>query len=173
MHRILYNRHYTSVVTYNGMEYKVDHEPLIDEATFDRVQALMIARDQNKDKAHKRPHHLKGNLFCPLCGRRFGITAPTNQYGTNYPYFYCLGRQFDKASCSAKYMPVGLVEQAVRSCWSRVRLPQDRIPVLRQVAVENFTGKHAAGRKRLPARRRGLPSSKRSARRTKMPTMPT
>jgi site-specific DNA recombinase len=139
---MLHNRYYTGVVTYNGVEYRGDHEPLIDEATFERVQALLNARNLNKDKAHQRPHHLKGNLFCAMCGRRLGIVVPKNRFGTSYPYFYCLGRQTDKASCTQGYMPVGLVERSVRDYWTRVRIPTQRMQAMRQVLLEDFAAKH-------------------------------
>lgn len=118
MHRILRNRYYAGWITYGGVEYKGEHTPLIDEATFDRVQALLTARNLNKDKSKKRPHHLKGNIFCARCGRRFGITAPTKQRsGMTYYYFYCLGHQKDKNGCPQGYVPVGDIEDAVRDYW--------------------------------------------------------
>ncbi|MGH3803825.1 MAG: zinc ribbon domain-containing protein [Pseudonocardiaceae bacterium] len=52
---------------------------------------------------------LKGNLFCARCGRRLGITAPTNRHGTTYAYFYCLGRQNDKTSCKQIYVARGVM----------------------------------------------------------------
>ena len=143
VHRMLRNKYYTGIITYNGVEHPGEHEPLIDEATFERVQALLTTRNLNKDKGNKRPHHLKGNLFCAVCGRRLGITVPKNRHGTYYPYFYCLGRQEDLSSCTSAYMPVGLVEQAFRAYWGRVRLPAERMAALRQGVIENFAGKHA------------------------------
>lgn len=143
VHHMLHNKYYTGIVTYNGVESQGEHTPLIDMATFERVNALLAVRDQNKDKSRKRPHHLKGNLFCAVCGRRLGIVVPTNRHGNSYPYFYCLGRQSDKASCSQGYMPIGEVEQSVRAYWKRVHLPAERITAIRQAVLENFAGKHA------------------------------
>ena len=143
VHRMLRNKYYTGIVVFNGVEHQGEHEPLIDLATFERVQALLTTRNLNKDKGNKRPHHLKGNLFCGVCGRKVGIVVPKNRHGTYYPYFYCLGRQDDLSSCTSGYMPVGLVEQAFRAYWGRVRLPTARMAALRQGVIENFAGKHA------------------------------
>ena len=134
LHRILHNRYYLGVVTYGGVEYPGDHEPLIDAATFDTVDAILTARNLNKDKTKSRPHHLKGSLFCARCGRRLGITVPTKQRtGKAYPYFYCLGRQKEKNSCPQGYVPVADIEQAVADYWRSVQLPKDRIQALKDV----------------------------------------
>lgn len=117
VNRILRNAYYVGRVTYNGVEYPGDHAAIVDEALFDRVQALLTARNLCKDKSKARPHHLKGNIFCARCGRRLGITAPTNQRGQTYAYFYCLGRQrtrtparkatYPSASSSGRYATTG------------------------------------------------------------------
>lgn len=145
MHRILHNRYYLGVVTYNGVEYEGEHTPLIDSETFELVQALLYARNLNKDKSKQRPHPLKGNLYCARCGRRLGITAPTNRHGTTYAYFYCLGRQKDKASCDQPYVAVSELEDAVANYFKRVRIPESRLAVLREGIIATFAGKHAEG----------------------------
>jgi DNA invertase Pin-like site-specific DNA recombinase len=157
MHRILRNRYYLGVVTYGGVEYPGDHEPLIDAATFDTVDAILTARNLNKDKTKSRPHHLKGSLFCARCGRRLGITVPTKQRtGKAYPYFYCLGRQKDKNSCPQGYVPVADIEQAVADYWRSVQLPKDRIQALKDVILAEFEGRHAEGEQEVARQRKRL-----------------
>ena len=156
MHRILHNRYYLGVVTYGGVEYPGEHEALIDEATFDTVGAILHARNLNKDKTKSRPHHLKGNLFCARCGRRLGISAPTNRFGTTYPYFYCLGRQKDKNSCPQGYVAVTAIEQAVADYWHDIRLPKDRIEVLKDAVLADFEGRHAQGEAEVASQRKRL-----------------
>ena len=156
MHRILHNRYYMGVVTYGGVEYPGEHEALIDEATFDTVGAILHARDLNKDKTKSRPHHLKGSIFCARCGRRLGISAPMNRYGTTYPYFYCLGRQKDKNSCPQGYVAVSTIEQAVADYWHEIRLPKDRIEALKSVVLADFEGRHAQGEAEVASQRKRL-----------------
>jgi DNA invertase Pin-like site-specific DNA recombinase len=127
IHRILHNRYYIGVITFGGVEYSGDHEPLIDEPAFDTVLGILHARNMAKDKSQARPHQLKGTLHCARCGRRFGITVPTNRFGTTYEYFYCLGRQKDKNRCPQGYVPVAEVEQAVAEYWRTIQLRQERI----------------------------------------------
>jgi site-specific DNA recombinase len=165
--RILRNRYYAGWVTYNGVEYKGEHTPLVDEPTFERVQALLTARNLNKDKSKKRPHHLKGNLFCGRCGRRFGITAPTNRHGTTYAYFYCLGHQKDKNGCPQAYVPVGVVEEAVADYWRQVHIPTDRIQALRQLVISDFAGKHAEGQQEIERQEARIKTAERQQKKNK------
>jgi hypothetical protein len=42
VHRTLRNSYYTGVITYNGVMYQGEHDPLVDEATFEMVQAKVV-----------------------------------------------------------------------------------------------------------------------------------
>ena len=151
VHRILHNRYYMGVITYNNVEYPGEHQPLVDEATFETVQAILTARNLNKDKSKQRPHPLKGNLHCARCGRRLGICAPTNRYGTTYPYFYCLGRQADPNTCNQPYISVERIEAAVVDYWQRLRVPTARLRRLRDEIMQSFAGRHAEGQAEIKA----------------------
>jgi site-specific DNA recombinase len=157
LQRLLRNRYYTGCVRFGGGEYQGEHPPLIDAATFDRVQALLTARNTNKDKSRKRPHHLKGFLCCARCGRRMGITVATKtRRGRAYPYFYCLGRQVDKTSCPQRYIPIGDIEDAVRAYWSRVRVAPERLQALRRSILDSFAGKHEQGKTEIEQQQRRI-----------------
>lgn len=157
LQRILRNRYYTGWLSYNGVEYQGTHPALIDDETFARVQALLTARNLNKEKGRKRPHHLKGFLFCARCGRRFGITVRTKPRSRRtYAYFYCLGRQVDRHSCPQAHVPVGDLEDAVRAFWTHVRIPAERIRALRQAILENFAGKHEQGKGEIERQKRRI-----------------
>ncbi len=167
VHRILHNRYYIGVITYSGVEYEGEHQRLIDDETFEVVQALLAARDLNKDKRRKRPHPLKGNLFCARCGRRMGISAPTNRYGNTYPYFYCLGRQKDTSSCDQPYVPVQELEEAAADYFRRVRIPEARLRLLRDEITKAFDGKHADAESEIAAQRSRIVKLKQRAKRNK------
>jgi DNA invertase Pin-like site-specific DNA recombinase len=157
LQRLLHNRYYTGKVIFAGVEYPGEHPPLIDEATFARVEALLEARNRNKDKSRKRPHHLKGILCCARCGRRLGITVPTKRAsGLTYPYFYCLGRQTDKNSCPQRYVPIGDIEDAMRAYWATIQIPADQIHTLRTSILASFAGKHEQGQAEVAAARRTI-----------------
>jgi site-specific DNA recombinase len=157
MQRLLRNRYYSGWVRFGGVDYQGDHPPLIDEGTFDRVQALLTARNTNKDKSRKRPHHLKGALFCARCGRRLGITVATKTHtGNSYAYFYCMGRQRDKESCPQGYVPLSDIEEAVRSYWANVRLSAERALSLRRAILRSFAGKHEEGQAKITKQRQRM-----------------
>lgn len=173
VHRILRNPYYTGVVTYNGVAYPGEHDPLVDEPTFELVQVILTGRNLNKDKSKKRPHPLKGNLYCGRCGRRLGITAPTNRYGVTYDYFYCLGRQKDRASCDQPYVSVADVETAVADYFRRVRMPQQRLTTLRDQIIASFASRHADGATAIAAAQARIQKLTNAPAKTKKPTTPT
>ena len=71
-----------------------EHEALIDEETFSRVQDLIEGRNRRKHTLvkGKKPHpdfYLRGHIVCPMCGRP--ITASFSRgNGGKYPYYHCM-----------------------------------------------------------------------------------
>ena len=68
--KMLVNRYYLGYVKFEGVWYEGRHPALLDQATFDRVQAVRIARALAREKTQKHPHYLKGSVFCGRCGFR-------------------------------------------------------------------------------------------------------
>jgi site-specific DNA recombinase len=134
VNNMLRNRYYLGMVSYEGVLYPGRHEPLVDEATFETVQAIMTARKNSGEKPQKRPHHLKGRLFCGYCGTRLGISFSRSHTGAVYPYFYCIGRRKRKNSCPQTFVPVEGIETAAADYWKQhVRLDEQRSAEIRQV----------------------------------------
>jgi hypothetical protein len=167
VHRILHNRYYIGVITYSGVEYEGEHQPLIDDETFELAQVILTSRNLNKQKSKKHPHPLKGNLFCARCGRRMGISSPTNRYGTTYAYFYCLGRQKDTSSCAQPYVNVQELEEAVADYFRRVHVPEARLRMLRDEIAKAFDGKHADAEAEIAAQESRIVKLKQRAKRNK------
>lgn len=71
-----------------------EHEPIVDEETFYRVQDLIEGRNRRKHTLvkGKKPHpdfYLRGHVVCPMCGRP--ITASfSHGNGGKYPYYHCM-----------------------------------------------------------------------------------
>ena len=71
-----------------------EHEPLVSEETFYRVQDLIEGRNRRKHSLlkGKKPHpdfYLRGHVVCPMCGRP--ITASFSRgNGGKYPYYHCM-----------------------------------------------------------------------------------
>ena len=47
------------IVEWDGVEYPASHGPLVDWATFDKVQALPAARAMRGTRERRRHHYLK------------------------------------------------------------------------------------------------------------------
>ena len=96
LHNILYIGK-IRVPAFNGEPEEIvdgEHEALIDEETFYRVQDLIESRNHRKHTLvkGKKPHpdfFLRGHLVCPMCGRP--ITASfSHGNGGKYPYYHCM-----------------------------------------------------------------------------------
>jgi len=65
---ILARRSNTGVIFYNGIEYPGKHEPIIDEATFEKTMRMM--RDRSDRRMLTSDRLLTGLTFCGRCGAR-------------------------------------------------------------------------------------------------------
>ena len=129
--KMLVNRHYRGYVKFEGIWYEGRHPALIDQPTFDRVQAVRTARAETREKTQKHPHYLKGSVSCGQCGARLGIMNARNRWGTVYPYFYCLGRAKQR-NCTQAAVRIADVEASVADWWLRVQLTEGQIVEIRE-----------------------------------------
>jgi site-specific DNA recombinase len=151
--KMLVNRYYLGYVKFEGVWYEGRHPALIDQATFDRVQAVRIARALAREKTQKHPHYLKGSVFCGRCGFRLGITNATNRWGTTYPYFFCLGRAKLK-NCRQQAVLIADVEASVADWWTRIQLTEVQIAEIREHVTRSLAGLQARNQGELDRQRR-------------------
>ncbi len=97
--RMLKNRFYIGLIHVpayrDGPECEVKgvHEPIIDEDTFNQVQAVLECRTpripKKKDRIQHPDFYLRGFLLCPVCG--YGITSSFSKgkTGRKYGYYHC------------------------------------------------------------------------------------
>ena len=157
VNNMLRNRYYLGMVSYEGVLYPGRHEPLVDEATFEAVQAIMAARTLSGEKPKQRPHYLKGRLFCGYCGTRLGISFSRGHRGTVYPYFYCIGRQKRKHDCPQTFVPIEVIEAAAVDYWRQhVRLDEQRSAEVRQVVSTWILSRQASSGKTIAAQRKQI-----------------
>jgi site-specific DNA recombinase len=151
--KMLVNRYYLGYVKFEGVWYEGRHPALLDQATFDRVQAVRIARALAREKTQKHPHYLKGSVFCGHCGFRLGITNATNRWGTTYPYFFCLGRAKLK-NCRQQAVLIADVEASVADWWTRIQLTEVQIVEIREHVTRSLAGLQARNQGELERQRR-------------------
>jgi site-specific DNA recombinase len=93
---ILKSRFYLGYFTWQGVEYKGTHEPLIDAAAFQRVQDVFAG--------HKKPKYRKHNFaFAGLltCAHD-GCTVTTELHKGRYVYYRC---SYGRGKCDLPYLP--------------------------------------------------------------------
>lgn len=89
---------------YPGEEVKGLHKPMIDEATFWKVRAIITGRKYNKAKTRHKinpDYPLTKILFCPTCNAK--ITAAKSKGNTkSYEYYFCRNRRTCKYNKQVK-----------------------------------------------------------------------
>ena len=126
---LLRNPYYYGKVVYRGVEYKGNHEPLIEEELFDRVHNVLRVHDVAGARLRVHKHYLKGSLYCYRCGSRMGFSYAKGNGGV-YPYFFCYGRQRGEG-CNLPYLPGDEVEDQVIEHYALVQIAFDSIPEIK------------------------------------------
>lgn len=144
--KLLRDRYYLGYVTYQGVEYKGRHKPLVTPEVFDKVQQLLDARGAATERQRKHHHYLKGSLWCGRChdqGRESRmIVARAKGNGGTYFYFFCRGRQ--EHTCTEPYWDMDVVEEAVLRHYATVRLDREFAQQVRVVLYETIADRDQA-----------------------------
>lgn len=78
--------------------------PLVDQATFDQVGAIMDARgeDHTRRASNASDYHLTGRIRCPQCGKALIGTAAHGRSKT-YRHYTCFSRaRYGTTTCDAQ-----------------------------------------------------------------------
>ncbi len=140
MAHLLAHRAYVGVVEWHGVEYEGSHEPLVDRATFDKVQELLASRAMRGTRERRHHHYPKGVLVCGECGRRLSI-----QYSKGtYTYFYCLGQKDRRngTGCRERYVAADHLEAEVEDLYGRIEVPTDWADGLREAIATEVATRH-------------------------------
>jgi site-specific DNA recombinase len=123
VHEVLQNRYYTGVVKWRGVEYPGKHEPLINLATFERVQEILRGHRTAGTRPQRHTRYLAGSLFCARCGSRLIYSRSTSKTGAHHGYWLCNGRHNRKNGCQLPGLAEERVESAVVEQWQFESLP--------------------------------------------------
>ncbi|MBI4734187.1 MAG: recombinase family protein, partial [Rubrobacteridae bacterium] len=121
---VLQNKFYTGYFDWKDVEYKGNHEALIDLDTFQKVQDL-IRLHRVGNKRRKYNHFLKGTVCCADCGRKLSIDA-TKKKNMTYLFYYCLGKK-NKTKCTYPYLNVEKIEKGVENYYSGIKMKDEWI----------------------------------------------
>jgi site-specific DNA recombinase len=106
---VLRNRVYLGEVYFRGTWYKADrhHPTMIDAATFEEAEQIMIARGEDHAKrAFGHSDYLwAGHILCSHCQKRYvGAAAIGNRY--RYRYYTCFtAHRYGSDACQAPRLP--------------------------------------------------------------------
>jgi site-specific DNA recombinase len=114
---ILRNPIYCGLIRFNEQRFKGDHEALIEEGLFAKVQLMRRDRSHGATKLSRR-FLLKGLIRCFECGSVMTphYTQKRHKDGSIYriPYYRCTKRlHFDNSVCHVKHINADLVERTV------------------------------------------------------------
>jgi site-specific DNA recombinase len=137
-HRLLKHPYYKGVVRYRGVEYPGKHEPLVSEATWDRVQELLDQKGRSGEKQRQHHHYLKGSVFCGTCGSRLIVSHAKNRHGRIYPYFLCIGRQQKRTTCTQSAIRIEEVEQLVEDHYLTIQPTDELLAELRELILDEI-----------------------------------
>jgi len=115
LQKLLTNQLYLGKTTYKGQVYDGEHEPIVDEDLFGRVQGL-LRRNRGSGGRHRRNKYgalLKGLVHCKHCD-----CAMSHHYSAKrqrrYRYYVCLTAQKKGwSACPFPSLPAGELERFV------------------------------------------------------------
>ena len=112
---VLRNRAYLGEVYFRDSYHAAPHPPLVEQATFDAAQQILIARgeDHAQRASNGSDYLLAGLITCTRCGARFvGGAANGNRY--RYRYYTCYTRhRYGAGSCDAERLNAEQLDRAV------------------------------------------------------------
>ena len=133
---ILRNPYYRGIVTYQGVQYPGKHQPLIDDATWQRVQTV-LSQHRHGERQRIHNHHLKTTIRCGQCGGRLIIHNAKARNGQIYPYFVCSYRQRHRTECSFKAVLIDEVDIAIADLYHHIHItPEDRQAIEKYLRLE-------------------------------------
>src|SRR5579862_154920 len=114
VHWIINNPTYVGKIRWRDKVFDGIHEPLVDEFTFAKTQAILADRGEHtKRRGNASDFLLSGLLRCGKCGKAY-IGMSANGNGGRYHYYACTGRQkYGPKACTGERLPRDKVEQAV------------------------------------------------------------
>lgn len=98
MRSVLRSKIYLGYISYKKVWHKAEHDPLIDEETYDKIVALLDQRaetyKQTGGRAGVVTTYLGGMLFCKHCGGKYGKDSNNkrDKDGNKVYYYRCYSR---------------------------------------------------------------------------------
>lgn len=118
--RTLKNPLYIGKIKHNTTLYDGEHQPIIDEETFNKTKELLDALP--KSTKPNMNTYLGGILYCGQCGAKYGVKmAKDTRYNRTYRYYMCHSKMktnknmIKDENCQNKIFPVDKLDEIVFS----------------------------------------------------------
>ena len=139
--RALVNRAYIGEYAYNGEVVPGLAEPLIDRATFDRVQEKVAARRRAPAAGKAKVEYLlQGKCFCGHCGGHMIGESGRGRHGATYSYYTCRNRKkyhtCEKKNEKKDFVEWYVVEQTLEYILTPERMEKVAAAVVREYEKE-------------------------------------
>ena len=119
LHSVLNNPYYKGIVTYNGVQYPGKHEAIIDDKTWNKVQAILKSHI-NGERTRIHEHYLKSTVYCAKCGARLIIHNAKSRSGDRYPYFVCSAKQNKRNDCKQRATLIDEVALKIEEWYEKI-----------------------------------------------------
>lgn len=117
MHHLLARRFYLGEFKWKSEIYQGNHEPILDQATFDTVQKILCQNGTKGNRRHKHSFLLRGFLYC-TCTRR--MTAEHHKKKKKSYYRCTSGKE-----CKEPYIEVGDMESAITKLFRNIKFSKE------------------------------------------------
>ena len=115
LHALLTNPIYAGKIKHKDLMFDGEHDAIIDQKTFDAVQAMLKAHGRGKGNGltNKYGALLKGLVYCGACNKAM-VHTMANRGSKRYRYYTCLKAiKSGWDSCPSKSLPAAELESAV------------------------------------------------------------
>jgi DNA invertase Pin-like site-specific DNA recombinase len=139
--RILQNPYYKGHVVHKGAVYPGEHEAIIDETTWSRVQEIFAKHSETKQRKPKRPSSslalLSGLVWCTSCNCLMRGSSSRKNCNTKYFYYTCYNHAKYK-TCKSLYknVPAEPLERSVVEEILRIIKSPEIIMKINKIAEE-------------------------------------
>ncbi|MCM3598969.1 recombinase family protein [Metabacillus idriensis] len=127
---ILSNELYSGFVKFAGKAYKGQHEAIITQTQFERVQAL-LKRHKGKNTHKAKTSLLTGLLVCQCCGEPYVSYSTGISKNNPKKYYYYI--------CKAKRFPSEYVEKCMNKTWNKKKLESIVLEELKNISTKKVT----------------------------------
>jgi len=129
-HQILRKRLYMGEFDWDGATYAGTHEPLVSRECWQRVQALLDARAENKTRKVKHEFAYTGLVHCGHCGCLFVGELKKRRY----VYYHCTG---NRGKCPEPYTRQEVLNREFADILQELVIPQPILAWLADAVLES------------------------------------